>query len=179
MHRMVGLMLLVMFVGALGGCPPELYPTLAPTTLEEANEIINDADLTRQERRDELAALGFSQRTINALLSADRFANQYGGDPRSAYEKVTAPDYTRLTPDEVQFFNADAVSVSADYSTEVDDVAAQAIVDLFREYDLDSPEELEAFLDDESNRVPTTIPEGVLEFLFVELDPDLVLPRLP
>lgn len=178
MSRITAL-LVVGAVGLLGGCPPEEYPTLGPATLEEVTVIIEDADLTPQERRDELAALGFTSAAIDALLSAEPLGNQGGGDARSAYEKVVAPDFTALTPDEIQHFNTEAVAVADDYSTELADRAAQAIADLFDEFDLDSPEELEAFLDAEPDSIPTTIPDGVLEFVFIEFDADLILPRLP
>ena len=86
------------------GCPPEDYPALVPATLQQIDPIVNSTTLTPQQQRVQLEALGVVPETINSLLRNERTGNQYGGDLRTAYTKVTLPNFVLLTPDEVQIY---------------------------------------------------------------------------
>jgi len=169
----LGLILLV------GGCPPENYPNLAPATLADVDRIRNDDTLTAQEQRAQLAALGFSPLTINALLQDKPLANQFGGDLRSAYQKVVAPDFLALTPDEIQIYATKASEVDDALNVDWDDTAALNIRDLFAREDLSSADELAAFLDAFPGSVPTGVTVEELRSVFVDFDPDLLLTELP
>ncbi|MBP7747122.1 MAG: hypothetical protein KA383_13435 [Phycisphaerae bacterium] len=162
-----------------GGCPPEDYPDFAPVTLKEIDLVRNDATLTPQEQRVALAELGLSSATIDVLLKDKSLANQGGGDLRTAYTKLVAPDFLALTPDEIQIFASTASSVDDDLSYTLTDVQARAIVDFFNDYDMGSPEALAAFLEDTPDAVPGTIPDDVLQDLFIDFDLSLLLPELP
>lgn len=163
----------------LGGCPPEDYERRVPTTLDEINRIIDDSSLDPQETREALAALGLTPSTINALLTDIRQANQYGGTPRSAYLKVAGDRLLELTPDEVQIYGDHASEADADLNLELSDEEAQAIVDFFNDYGISSRDKLAAYLDTTGTTVPSAIPDGVLDGLFVDFDPDVLLPNLP
>lgn len=162
-----------------GGCPPENYDSLLPTTLEAIDRIRNDTDVSPDQQRHELAALGLSPEVINALLRDRVFANQYGGDLRTAYEKVIAENLTGLTPDEVQIYAEGAKAVDKTLDFDLDDTGAQAIVNFLRANELSSRAQLQAYLADPANEVPRSVPDDVLEPLFVEFDPAKVLERLP
>ncbi len=165
----------------LGGCPDENLNDDAGVTLFDVNLIRNDDGLTVQQQREELVALGLTPRIVNALLQDERLGNQYGGDLRSAYEKIAGDDFTALTPDEVQIY-VDAAS-AADEDDELDvelaDDEAQTIVSFLTANNLNSSEELAEYLDDSGGSVPANIPDDVLELAFIEFDPDLLLPELP
>lgn len=178
MRRMLGVVLLMGL--ALSGClPPEQFESAAPATLSEIDPIRDNEDLTPQQMRSQLEELGLSPPTINALLKDERLGNQFGGDLRTAYTKVTAPSFTKLTPDEIQVYGDEASSVDEELNVSLTDEEAQAIVTLFQANDLSSPEKLEAFLNNPSNTVPSEIPDGVLSALFLDFDAALLLPRLP
>lgn len=169
-------------VGALvSGCPPEDFARALPPSLEQIDEIRNDSVLTPNEKRVALEALGVPASTINALLRAERLGNQYGGDPRTAYVRVKAPHLTHLTPDEVQIYGdlASSVDDADELDVTLSDTEAQAIVTFLAANALDAPADLAAYLETPGNEVPSTIPEGVLELLFVDFDPDLLVPLLP
>lgn len=161
------------------GCHPEYYNNLAPATLEQINLVVNDDDLEAAEKRSQLEQLGIDAATVNALLAEERTVNQFGGDLRTAYVKVTEPNFRALTPDEIQVYGDGASEVDATITLELTDQEAQAIADFFDEENLSSAEGLEAYLDDPSNEVPEEIPDGVLRNLFVDFDPDELLPILP
>lgn len=174
---------IVVLAGAtlLCGCPAENFDNTLSGTLEEIDRIVDDADLDPNEKRIELASLGLSAEVINALLKDELFANQYGGDPRTAYNKVVGNRLNDLTPDEVQIYAGDASNLDDedDISVNINDQQAQAIVDFFEEFGISSADELEVFLDTSGNAVPDTIPDGALRTLFVDFDPTLLLPGLP
>jgi hypothetical protein len=175
----LGLVLIV--TAALpAGCPPEDFRDAFPTTLDDVNEVLDDDGLTAQEQRLALRDLGLFDETINALLRDERTNNQFGGDLRSAYTKVANDRYIDLTPDEVQLY-ADAAS-SVDPDDDIDytltDSEGLAIADFFEGFGLDSADELEAFLDTPGSPVPNTIPDGVLRDVFVDFDPEQILPLL-
>jgi hypothetical protein len=163
------------------GCPSENYPNLLPATGVELNRVLQNSQLTLQETRTELANLGVDPVTINGLLQADRLGNQFGGDLRTAYTKITQPDFMSLTPDEVQVWGDEASALDPNDSLEVTltDAAAQAIVTLFRNEGLASATALENFLADPLSSIPSAIPDGVLQSLFVDFDPENLLTKLP
>ncbi len=177
--RLVILGLLVCTAVVLaGGCPPENYPDLVPTTLTDIDRIASDAALTVQEKRAQLAELGLSSLTINAILQGERLGNQDGGDLRTAYQKVTHGRLTELTPDEIQVY-ADEASAVAGFAYSLDDPQGQAVASFLTQYDLDVSGELSAFLDAHAEQVPETIPEGFLSDVFVDFDPQQLLTKLP
>ena len=163
----------------VGGCPPENYPTLAPATLNQANQITGDTTLTPQQRRLQLASLGLDPVTINTLMQSVRTANQFGGDLRSAYNKVVAPNFIALTPDEVQIYGDEATNLDSTLSFTISDAEAAAIVNFFNDNDLTSKDLLKTYLDDPANEVPSAITKADLQSLFIDFDPQRVLPDLP
>jgi hypothetical protein len=164
----------------LGGCPPENYDGLADATLAQVSAIVADTSLRPYEQRDALAALGFSPVTINGLLTGVRLGNQFGGNLRTAYDKVTGEQLDTLTPDEVQIWGVTATNVGEDLDYDsLTDAQAQAMSDFLADNALSTPEKLEAYLDDETNYVPAAIPDDSLRDLFVDFDPDLVIPEFP
>lgn len=163
----------------LCGCPPETFPEVVSPTLAEIDAIRNSTTLSAAQMRTQLAALGLVPETINGLLKDQRTGNQYGGDLRTAYAKVTLPDFTKLTPDEVQIYDDAAGSVDPNLSFSITDAQAQAIVTLFVTYALTSPDTLQTFLDDPTSEIPSTIPDNLLEPLFIDFDPNDLLPILP
>ena len=181
MQPALPLMLLTGAVLLVVGCPSENYDSLVPTTVADIDLIRNDANLAPQEKRTLLAELGVSPSTINGLLLTERLGNQYGGDLRTAYTKVIAPDFLDLTPDEIQVYGDEASVANREGTLNVNltDGEAQAIVMFFEANNISSPTELEAFLNDTANSVPGDIPDGVLRELFIDFDPSLLLPRLP
>ncbi len=163
----------------LGGCPPEEFGHALPTTLTDVTRIVDDTTLTDQEKRVQLEGLGLSPSTINAFLQAQRTGNQFGGDLRSAYDKVVGNRLTALTPDEVQIYGDEAGAADKTLTATLNDEQAQAVVTFFSDFGISSRDELTAFLDTPGQTVPSLIPDGVLRALFVNFDSDLLLPRLP
>lgn len=162
------------------GCPPENYPDIVPPYLtDDVTPIVNDDTRTPNEKRVALAELGLSPSTINAILRSVRLGNQYGGTLRTAYDKVVAPNFLLLTPDEVQIYSDTATEVSDAISVTWNDEQAQAIVSYFDSYDLATPDELQAALDDNPDAVPAVVTASDLQSVFVDFDPALVLPELP
>jgi hypothetical protein len=164
------------------GCPAEDYQNAVSTTLDAINRIRNDTSLTAQEMRTQLADLGLDSSTINALLKSQRLGNQFGGDLRTAYEKVVGGQLSSLTPDEVQIYGDEATTVVNDSTTlsvAYTDTEAQAVLDFFVQNQINTVQELSAYLNDSSNTVPATIPSGTLQGLFVDFDPSKLLSVLP
>ena len=118
---------------------------------------------------------------INALLTSERTANQYGGDLRSAYDKVKSERFNELTPDEVQLYGDEASDVDDGISFTLTDEQAQAIVDFFQDNSVATRNELIAFLDDPIKvaGISSEIPSDVLNDLFIDFDPDALLESLP
>ncbi len=163
------------------GCPSEEFPNQLVVTMRDIDRVVQDQTLSAQEKRAALGGLGLDPVTINGLLQADRLGNQLGGDLRTAYTKVTTPDLTALTPDEVQIWGDEASDLDPndDLSLALTDAEAQAMVTLLDDEDLRTPDELKDYLDDPATSVPSTIPDGVLRSLFVDFEPDRLLPKLP
>ncbi len=163
------------------GCPAESFDSLAPATLAEIDRIRNDTTMPVPEMRSRLAELGLDPITINAVLWDKPLGNQFGGTLRTAYEKLTIPDFTALTPDEIQMFAAKATEVDDTLSLQFNDQQAQALSNMFRNNSLTSPADLTSYLDTPGNSVPTAVGVGDedVRSLFVDFDLSLLLPELP
>ncbi len=178
MRAICGWLLLAICTFATGCGAVNLPDGVAPS-LQEVERVVNDSSLNGQEKRDALAALGLDALRINALLRAERTANQFGGTLRSAIDKVSASRFSQLTPDEVQLYGDAAAATGGPFTGTVSDDAAQAIVSLFANRAIDDADALDAFLDDPGNETPAGIPNDTLRPLFVDEDPDDVLSQLP
>jgi hypothetical protein len=161
---------LIGLAATLCGCPQSTYVDALPTTAEAVDRIRSDANLTAQEKREELRRLGLSDGTINAYLRSDRTGNQFGGDLRSALEKIRAGRFSDLTPDEVQIYGDAAQVVDAGIQT-IGDAQAEAIEEFFESEGLNTADNLRDFLNDPGQEVPSSIPDGILQTLFVDFDP--------
>lgn len=157
---------------ALAGCGLQSSPAGLGTDLTQVDRIRNDADLSPQQRRDALAALGIDPVTINGLLGAERLANQFGGDVESAFRKISGGSLNTLTPDEVQAYG-DATNL-----TTYADAEAQLIATLFAERGIRSADELMNLLDDPAGALPTGIDEQNLRDVFVDFNPEDVLDNI-
>ncbi len=179
-HRTLGLALAAVGL-LLGGCDIPGTAAWAPE-LDDVNAIVDDTDLTVQEQRAQLLDMGLSPLVINALLRSERTGNQFGGDLRSAYEKVTGGALQSLTPDELQIYGdaaEDVTTASDDFA--FSDTEAQATLTLFAEQDINDTADLLAFLDDPAAvaGTPADVPLDMVEALLVDFDSDLLLPELP
>ncbi len=170
--------LLVCAAFAVVGCQPEDFDSAVPTTVTDVNRIVNNTSLTAAEKRARLAELGLSPLTINAILRSERTANQFGGDLRSAYDKVKGNQLNRLTPDEVQIYGDAASSADPNISVNLTDEEAQFMADFFADFGIRSRPELGAFLD-EGNLPPGDVDASVYRSVFVDFDPDTLLDQLP
>jgi len=162
------------------GCEPTLVDALPPT-MKDIDPIVTDTSLSPQEKRQRLTELGLTPLVINALLRNERTGNQFGGDLRSAYEKVTAGRLDELTPDEVQIYGDEAESVASGQDFTLSDKQAQAVVDLFRQEGIKTPQDLADFLSDPVNAagVPADLPQDTVLALFVDFDPSELVDVLP
>ena len=170
----------VALLALLAGCAGPLAESM-PFTRADISKITADDTLTPQEKRTELEKLGLSPTVINAILSGTRLGNQYGGDLRTAYEKVTTGRYNEMTPDEVQIFGDEASSVDDTLDYTITDGQAQDIVSFFEANEIATVDDLLNFLDDPMSvlSIPGTIPDGVLNDLFINFDTDLLIDVLP
>jgi len=168
----------MLFVWA-SACEGPLWDA-APTTTYYVNPIVEDESLSAQEKRDRLEKLGLSPLVINALLKDERLGNQFGGDLRTAYEKVVGDRLDELTPDEAQAYS-DAVAEVGSMTVSWDDDIAQMIVDLFVDNRLQTREELGEWLEDPANlaTLPAKISSDELDDVFVTFDPERLLEKLP
>ena len=154
------------------GCGQVFYPAALGLSLEDVQEIINNDSLDAQEKRERLADNGIDEVVINGLLKDERLANQFGGDLESAYDKVVGDQMTEMTPDEVQYYG------DATDQTTYDDTEAQAIVDFFIDNEIDSLTELEDYLDDDTQEIPSAIDETNLRSVFIDTSTDDVQDKL-
>ncbi len=171
---------LFLLVLAAAGCNPEVFRSTVPATLDEINRIVDNSALTPQEQRQRLTDLGISASTINALLRSVRTGNQFGGDLRTAWDKVTGGTFTWLTADEIQIYGdgASAVDAGDDLSvTLTDDEAATAVV-FFTDFGINTGEQLGSFLD-QGGEPTGSIDPNVYRALFVDFDPNALIPDLP
>lgn len=170
--------LLGLLVLTLGGCGLVSGPDDIGPNFDEVAAIVNNTDLSAQVRREQLRDLGINDTTINGLLQGERTGNQFGGDLRSAYAKVSGDSYATLTPDEIQIFG-DAARTSGGPNFTISDAAAQAIRVFFDDQGINNADDITSFLSDEDNIVPAAIPAGLLQQLFVDFDETEVLSQLP
>ncbi|MBU0638798.1 MAG: hypothetical protein KKB50_08035 [Planctomycetes bacterium] len=173
------LMLVVAALLLLSGCQPGHFDDALPTTFDVIDLIRSDTDLSVQQKREQFAELGLSPLMINVMLQDETFGNQYGGDEVSAWQKVSGERFTELTPDEIQIYADAAVRADENVSIDITDAEAQAIVDLFAEYEISSPDDLSDFIADPTTEVPSSITEATLQELFIDFDPDKILDLLP
>ena len=171
---------IVALLPLLGGCIGPLADSM-PLTRADIDEITGDDTLTPQEQRAALAALGLSPAVINAILTDVRLGNQYGGDLRTAYEKIVNGHMDELTPDEVQIFGDEASDLDDTLDYTLEDDEAQAIVSFFVAQEIATKDDLLDFLDDPLSALstPSDVPEGVLNDLFIDFDTDLLIDELP
>lgn len=181
MVRMVlGCLLIVACGAGPWGCNLPL-PEEFGTDISEVNRIRDDNSLTPQEKRAALADLGLSPEIINSVLRGTRTANQYGGDLRTAYEKVVGQRLDQLTPDEVQLYADAARDTTGGPNYNLTDEQAQAIVNALQDYHLATKADLAEFLEDQAKvaALPATVPDNALRDLFIEFDPEQLLDQLP
>jgi hypothetical protein len=164
----------------LSACTAPIEEALS-FTLGEVTRIVDSEDLSAVQKRAALEALGVPPNVINALLSDQRLVNQFGGDLRSAYDKVVGDRLDALTPDEVQLYADAASEAGAGINLTLTDVQAQAMVDLFQRSHLSSRDQLLAFLEDPAQAATLSpdIPENALNDLFITLDPAEIVDQLP
>ncbi|MFN0136214.1 MAG: hypothetical protein ACKVS9_08875 [Phycisphaerae bacterium] len=170
-RAMQGLMLGAAMIAA--GCGLEESPFSIGVNQTQVNRIRTDATTTGQEKREALRALGIDDLTINAILRDTRTANQFGGDLRTAFNKVVGGTLSEMTPDEVQIYG-DATAV-----TTFSDSQAQTILDFFVDAAIDTRDDLEQVLDDDQIALPSTINEDNLRGTFVTFDPNDLIDDLP
>lgn len=180
MHKPLALSVLLTASLLLGGCPPEDFPNALDGVLTvDIDEIRNNTNLTPQEKRTELLALGLTPAAVNGVLRTERLGNQYGGTLRTAYDKVIAEQFSAMTPDEIQFYGDAARETAQTEIDTINDTVAQIIADLFDEEQLDSLADVQAFLDDPASDIPPDIPDDLLQELFIDFDPQNVIDQLP
>ena len=160
------------------GCPPDRFDSTLPPLQSQVSRIQGDTTLTPQEQRQQLEALGLTPSIINAILRSVRTGNQFGGDLRSAYEKIAGERFTELTPDEVQIYGDEATKLQASLAINLEDAQAQAVVDFFQLQHMNTRAELTTYLAS-GNEIPGGIPTDLLPNLFVDFDPAQVIPDLP
>lgn len=178
MRRRAVLAVLAGLAVGLIGCDRE-FPAQYPTSIQEVNEIVSDTDLTPQEKRQRLEALGLTPAVINAILRDDETGNQYGGDLTSAFAKIAQGRLNELTPDEVQIY-AEAAGEAPDGPTVTfSDDQAQLVVNLFVDNALRTLDEVEAYLSDTSSELHEDLNRDTLIELFVDFDPNNVRDQLP
>ncbi len=157
----------------LAGCGQTEFPNAFDVILQDVDDVINNGSLDPQQKRNVLASWGIDEVTINGLLRDERLANQFGGSLESAIGKVSGGQMSTLTPDEVQYYGD-----ASDVTTYPDD-EAQAIVDFFERYGIDTPDDLTAFLGDPANELPEEIDQTNLEEVFINTSIDTVRDKLP
>ncbi len=166
-------LLTIALLAALCGCGYQGTTGLLPPLLQDVDDIRNDNDLTAQEKREALLELGLDDVTINGILVTERTGNQFGGTLTTAFNKVVAETFTTLTPDEVQLYG-DATA-TANFT----DNDARDIVTLFGSENINTPDELTAFLDNPGVEIPEGIGVEDLRAVFVDTDPDALIDLLP
>ncbi len=164
---------------ATSGCEPNVFPASAGPSLQQVEQIRDDDGLTAVEKRAELALLGLDDVTINAILVEERTGNQFGGDLRTAFDKVTGGRLDTLTADEVQIYADAASEASEDFNFDLEDDEAAAVVRLLRDNEIRTTGDLNVYLANGTNPVPSDIPEDLLQDVLIDFDSDLLLDELP
>ncbi|MBI5866303.1 MAG: hypothetical protein HZB38_17670 [Planctomycetes bacterium] len=163
----------IVVAGALVGCGENVFPDAFDTSLTRVDGIRNNANLTGQEKRDQLAQLGLDEVTINGLMRSDRTANQFGGTANTAFDKVVAGYLDSLTPDEVQLYGD--LTSEASFT----DAQAQELVDLFKTNGILTAEQLGTWLDENDIDSRNNLDEGDVRTVFVTTDPNDLIESLP
>lgn len=177
MRRLLFSMPLLMTLPACG-VNNNLLPAAEPEYLQRVNAI-RDGSLPPDQKRQELIDLGIDDPVVlNGILRGERLANQFAGTRESAFEKVVEELFTTMTPDEIQHYGDSAAEAGTAFTGTFNDVQAQAMADFFRSNSIDSPDELQAFLDDPAKEVPAAITVTDLRTLFVDVDPQDVRPAV-
>lgn len=175
----LGIRFIIPVLTVIAGCQPEQFEAAVGPRSEQIDEIRDNTQLSGQEKRDALSALGLDPVLINATLSGERTANQYGGTLRTAFEKVTtAGRLTELTPDEIQLYS-DAVDNQNNTSVGLTDARARAVQKFLTDNGLSDLSLLEEYVTDKGNEIPGDIPADFLKNAFVEFDHDDLIPVLP
>ena len=176
----IGVLVLAGLTVLIAGCPHDVFPGAAPATLDDANRIINNTDLTINERRQQLAALGFSDDTINVLLRDQRTGNQGGGDLRSAQAKVAGDQLATMTPDEVQVYADEVGNVDQNTSVTINDLAAADLVRWWQDNDIFARSDLDEALKDPAISVtfPSSLNPDDVRAVFVTFDPARLIDRI-
>lgn len=146
---------------------------LGGATLDQVDDIRNDVALEPQEKRDALAGLGFDDVTINGILRAVEFGNQFGGTITTAFNKVVNGEMATLTPDEVQIYADESGAGS------FSDDAARRLVEFFADNGVTTRESLGAVLDDPAVEFVSGLSEDTVRAVFVDFDPDDLIESLP
>ena len=141
--------------------------------LDRVAVIRDDANLTGDEKRQELRDLGFDEVDINGLLRADRTANQFGGTAETGLNKVADGLLNTMTPDEIQLYG-DLVG-EANFS----DAQAQELVNLFVLNGITTRDQLKTFLEDNDIDSPAGLEVGEVQATFVDADPEDFIANLP
>lgn len=143
------------------------------SNLDRVAEIRDNANLTGEEKRQELRDLGFDEIDINGLLRADRTANQLGGTAETGLNKVADGLLNTMTPDEIQLYG-DLVG-EATFS----DAQAQELLNLFVLNNIATRDQLKTFLEDNDIDSPAGLDVGEIQATFVDADPEDFIADLP
>lgn len=181
MRNLIMLVALATLVAALpAGCPSDSsFEDAAPAHLSGVNAIVNDTALSPQQKRAALAGEGLDENVINAVMITIRLGNQFGGDARTAYDKVTSGRLDEMTPDEVQAYSDEASRVGDLTNFSITDAEGQRTVLFFQDFDITTRAELSAYLAGTLNVQPNGLPDDFLNTIFVDFDPELLVPELP
>jgi hypothetical protein len=175
------LTVLLLVAGLLTACDAP-RPNALPAESDDVDAILDNNTLSAQEKRVALEELGFSPVIINGLLRGERTGNQFGGDLRTAYNKVVAGTLNQLTPDEIQIYGDAAEPLAPDGSEfTFTDAQAQDIANFFDSNGVETPADLATVLGDPvvAAGLPADLDSDTLIGLFVDFDPELLLPELP
>ena len=158
----------------LAGCGAVHFPGEFDTAdVTNVNQILSNANLTGQEKRDQLSGLGIDQVTINGLLRSERTANQFGGTENTAFDKVTGDLLLTMTPDEIQLYG------DLTNATVFTDAQAQELSELFIDQVIATVEELETWLTENDIDSPNGLTDENVQAVFIDTDPDTLIPDLP
>ncbi|MCG3127954.1 MAG: hypothetical protein CHACPFDD_02827 [Phycisphaerae bacterium] len=162
------------------GCPSDSqFEDAAPAHLSGVTAIVDDTSLTPQQKRAALAGLGLDENVINAVMITIRLGNQFGGDARTAYDKVTGGRLDAMTPDEVQVYSDEASRVGDLNNFSLTDAEGQRAVLFFQDFGITTRDELANYLSGTLNVQPNGLPDEFLSTIFVDFDPALLVPELP
>lgn len=158
----------------LAGCGAVHFPgEFDDADITNVNQIRNNANLTGQEKRDQLRGLGIDEVTINGLLRTERTANQFGGTENTAFDKVTGDLLLSMTPDEIQLYG------DLTNATVFTDAQAQELSELFVDQLIASVDQLETWLTENDIDSANGLTDENVQAVFVDTDPDTLIPDLP